>query len=108
MYEPCNQVSNNIAEYIGSLMILQRVVRQDGHHCVLQMDSLLVAVQLNGIWRVLEPDLIPYFRRCRALLRDSRLSGKRIDVVHIYREHNGDADAEANRDADGIHEELNW
>ncbi len=101
-------VSNNIAEYVGALMVLERIVRQGHEHSVLQMDSMLVTMQLRGGWRVAADDLVPYFRKASALLKQIRQQDLQVDFVHIYREFNKDADEKANLGADGMRQQFNW
>ena len=101
-------VSNNVAEYVGALLVLERVARLLHTHSVLQMDSMLVTNQLCGRWRVANADLVPYFRRASALLQHIRQNGSRIDFRHVYREFNKDADAQANLGADGIDAQHDW
>ena len=75
---------------------------------VLQMDSMLVTNQLCGRWHVVASDLVPYFRQANALLNRIRRRGVVIEIVHIYREFNKDADAKANMGADGTDAQHNW
>ncbi len=102
-----DSVSNNIAEYVGAVMVSERIVRTLPADSVLQMDSMLVTNQLCGQWRIIAPDWVPYFRRASALLNRTRRQGSRISFRHIYREFNRDADAKANLGADGTNAEHN-
>ena len=101
-------MSNNVAEYIGALLVLDRIERTSPSHSVLQMDSMLVVNQLQGCWRIIAPDLIPYFRQANALIGRIRQRGLLIEFAHIYREFNKDADAKANLGADGADTQHNW
>ena len=101
-------VSNNIAEYVGAVMVLERIARTLPARSVLQMDSMLVTNQLCGRWHVAASDLVPYFRQANALLNRIRRRGVVIEIVHIYREFNKDADAKANMGADGTNAQHNW
>ena len=103
-----SDVSNNVAEYVGALLVLERVVRMSQQHAVLEMDSMLVTNQLLGKWRVGDTDLVSYFRKASLLLHQIRRQGKQIDIRHVYREFNKDADAKANLGADGITANDNW
>ena len=100
--------TNNVAEYVGALAVLERVHRMPHEHSVLQLDSMLVGQQLSGRWRVVAEDLKPYFRRASALLGAIRQQGRRIDIQHVYREYNKEADAKANLGADGMTHRCNW
>jgi len=101
--------SNNIAEYSALLCILQRVLREAHALTHVQLDSLLVVRQINGAWRCLNPTLQGYWNDCHRLLDSARGQGCRISIDHIYREYNADADALANRGADGESAaSINW
>ena len=103
-----DEATNNVAEYAGALLALERIERTSPAHSVLQMDSMLVTNQLRGCWRVAAPNLVPYFRQANALICRVRQRGLEIDFVHVYREHNKDADAKANQGADGTNAQHNW
>jgi ribonuclease HI len=55
-------------------------------------DSKLVIEQLAGRWRVRQPHLVPLHQRARALLREF----PEVDLEHVRRENNVDADALVN------------
>jgi ribonuclease HI len=57
------------------------------------MDSMLVANQLNGIWKIKNRDLWPIYADIK------ELAGKfeSISYQHVYREHNSAADAMVNQ-----------
>ena len=101
-------VSNNVAEYEGAMLVLEHIERTRPAHSVLQMDSMLVTNQLRDSWRIISPDLVPYFRRANAALTRIRQLWLRIDICHIYREFNKEADAKANLGADGTNAQHNW
>ncbi len=75
---------------------------------MLQMDSMLVTSQLQGRWRIVAPDLIPYFRQARVLINRIRQRGLQLDFGHVYRELHKDADGKANLGADGANDQHNW
>lgn len=100
--------SNNVAEYVGALLVLHRIARVVHERSVLQMDSMLVTNQLCGRWRIVAPDLVPYFREASTLINRIRAQGARVDFEHIYREFNKDADSNANLGADGTHAQHMW
>ena len=60
-------VSNNVAEYYGAIIALERMERFSQGDCVLQMDSMLVTNQLRGRWRIMSSDLVPHYRKTSAL-----------------------------------------
>ena len=75
---------------------------------VIEVDSLLVSKQATAQWRCKSQDLQPYCDRCWSLIEAARQARKGIDIRHIYREFNADADALANKGADGLDDSRNW
>ena len=100
--------SNNEAEYEGVRCVLQRILRTRPVECIARMDSLLVCKQLRGEWQCKADHLKNYFDQCYGLLQRIRLTGIQIDLQHIYREFNKDADHLANLGADGQSSHRNW
>jgi len=100
--------SNNEAEYKGVRCVLRRILRTRPVECVAQMDSLLVCRQLRGEWQCRADHLKAYFDDCYDLLQRIRSAGTRIDLQHIYREFNKDADRLANLGADGQLSHNHW
>ena len=103
-----DQDTNNIAEYNSLLCILLRIGRHPCLQIIVELDSLLVCRQVLGEWRCRSTLLRLYFDRCWDLLSRARSSGKLIQIRHIYKEHNYDADALANLGTDGLSDALNW
>jgi ribonuclease HI len=90
--ERIGNTTNNVAEYealIAGLVAAQqfpsRIVR-------VRADSMLVIEQLCGRWRVKQAHLRPLHARARALL--DRYD--QVDLQHVRREQNADADALVN------------
>ena len=75
---------------------------------VIEVDSSLVSKQATAQWRCKNQDLQPYFDRCWSLIGSARQANKGIEIRHIYREFNADADTLANKGADGLDDALNW
>ena len=105
---PLGNVSNNIAEYEAALDALRRVSRRSEMHVLIEMDSLLVCNQVRGDFAVRTNALRMVFREASRLIHQIRRRGVNLLVRHIFREYNQEADALANRGADGIHESQNW
>jgi ribonuclease HI len=61
-----------------------------------RLDSELVVKQLSGEYRVKHPNLQPLHARAKSLLRRF----ERVDVAHVRRKENADADALVNRALD--------
>ena len=108
MCESLGNVTNNIAEYVAVLCALQRAERLQHHEVVVESDSMLVTRQLRGEWRVMCDQLKPFYRDCMSIMSRVRRVGHVIELRHIYREYNLDADALANRGADGHTDSLMW
>src|SRR3954468_4346222 len=83
------ECSNNEAEYealiFGLLLALSMDIR------VLQAygDSQLIVRQVNGIYEVRKPELVPYYSAARRLMEKFQ----QIEVLHVPRSRNAPADA---------------
>lgn len=88
--------TNNVAEYEGLLMGLERVLRLGGKRLRVESDSQLLVRQLNGLYRVKDEKLKSLHGRALSLLR--QLDAYRI--IHVARERNRLADRLANRAID--------
>jgi len=108
MSKSLGDVSNNVAEYVAAIRALERAERCRHQFAIVEMDSMLVCRQLRGEWRVNFANLKSLFRTAFAVLHRIRSAGSHIEIRHIYREHNVEADAQANRGADGITAHDNW
>jgi ribonuclease HI len=92
--------TNNVAEYAGLLEAL-RIAKQEGATDVeIVSDSELLVKQMNGIYRVKHPNLIPMFNRAKELTRHFR----RFAIKHTLRAGNKDADRLANLGIDRAEE----
>ena len=58
----------------------------------LQIDSMLVARQVNVLWSCKQPSLLPLLENVWSVLRRMRLQGTDVVVEHVYREFNRAAD----------------
>ncbi|MBF4510047.1 MAG: ribonuclease HI family protein [Aeromicrobium sp.] len=89
-------VTNNVAEYEAVIWGL-RAARALGAQTVeLRSDSELVVRQLTGVYRVKNQGLLPLFREAQRLI--GLLS--HVDIIHVRRELNREADALANEAMD--------
>jgi ribonuclease HI len=89
--------TNNEAEYVGLLMSLDHA-RARGHQRICyQLDSLLVANQVSGIWACRSTCLHPYYSDAMRKVSEMEASGVHIIIEHIYREFNTMADKYANK-----------
>jgi len=84
--------TNNVAEYEAVIAGLQAVAELGARVVRVRADSMLVVQQLKGTWKVKNPNLREL--RERALRQLDRFA--EVDVEHVPREHNADADALVN------------
>lgn len=85
--------TNNKAEYQGLRLGMERAREHDVHDLRVFMDSQLVVNQVNGTYKVKNPDLAPVHQEVIAL---SKLFDK-ISFTYVPRELNKLADQEVNR-----------
>ncbi|MFH1593856.1 MAG: ribonuclease HI family protein [Candidatus Omnitrophota bacterium] len=85
--------TNNVAEYTAAIYGLQEALFLRADEVVLNVDSELVAQQLKGEYRVKNVNIKPLFEQALHLI-----SGfKKVDIRHIKREENKEADKLVNR-----------
>ena len=101
-------LTNNIAEYEGSIAALERIEREGHDNTVLEGDSMLVANQISGKFAVRTEALKLYWRVAHGIIERLQARGLKLQVRHIYREFNEDADGQANRGADGVTAQFGW
>jgi ribonuclease HI len=80
--------TNNVAEYRAVIAGLQAARPFEARVVHLRADSMLVIRQLEGVWRVKQPHLRPLHAEAKALL----VSYEVVDLGHVPREQNVDAD----------------
>ena len=95
--EYLGRVTNNVAEYRAMIRGLEEAKRRGWKAIKVFTDSELLARQVNGLYRVLNPNLKALYERVLGLL-----SGfSHWEVTHIPREENREADRLAKRAAQG-------
>jgi ribonuclease HI len=99
--EVLGHATNNVAEYQGVIAGLERARLLGVRRLAVRLDSELVVKQLLGEYRVKNPGLKPLFTRASALCREF----DEIDIQHIRRQENKQADALANAALDAASEE---
>ncbi len=96
LFESLGETTNNVAEYRALLLALRRAKERRADTVEILSDSLLLVQQVNGIFKVRAPHLIPIvsdaIRRARSF--------RRFSIRHIPRERNRKADRLANLGAD--------
>ena len=80
--------TNNVAEYRAVIAGLHAARPYGARVVHLRADSMLVIRQLEGVWRVKQPHLRPLHAEAKALLD----TYEAVDLAHVPREENVDAD----------------
>ncbi len=86
------ETTNNVAEYQALIMGLAEALERGVRVLAVRLDSELIVRQLDGSYRVKAPGLKPLFEKARTLL--GRF--ERVDVAHVPRADNAEADRLAN------------
>ena len=84
--------TNNYAEYMGLILGLAEAVRKGLPNLLVKGDSLLIIKQMQGVYQVNAPHLLPLYQRACILVK--RIG--RVEFEHVYRTANKRADALAN------------
>jgi ribonuclease HI len=84
--------TNNVAEYRAVIAGLEAARAYPSRSIRVRADSMLVVEQLKGRWRVKQDHLRPLHARARALLA----AYDEVDLAHVRREQNVEADALVN------------
>lgn len=94
--------TNNIAEYRAFLHSLTWVSEQISQPTSLEwmLDSLLVVNQINGLWKIKDPELKKIAVECVIKLKELKNQGFSWTVKHIPRSENFMADALVNQALD--------
>jgi ribonuclease HI len=90
--EYIGETTNNVAEYRALIAGLEAAAATPARMVRVRGDSKLVIEQVAGRWRVKQPHLRPLHAKVRDLLSQY----EQIDLAHVRREYNGDADALVN------------
>jgi len=90
--------TNNVAEYRALIAGLEAAAPFGARRVRVRADSLLVVQQLKGLWKVKQPHLRPLHEQARRLL--ARYAD--VDLRHVPREQNVDADALVNAALDAV------
>src|SRR5271155_5215285 len=84
--------TSNFAEYTALIRGLSAAKVLKAAKVSVKADSELVVRQINGIYKVKSPDLLPLYRQAIALMEQIG----NVTVTHVYREGNTRADELAN------------
>jgi ribonuclease HI len=88
--------TNNVAEYRALLLGLERALERGVRRLEVRADSELLIKQLLGKYRVKNEGLRPLFERATELIRRF----ESVELLHVRREHNVEADRLANQGID--------
>jgi len=87
------RATNNLAEYTALLTLLKRVRGIDCQRLIVHSDSELMVRQLNGEYRIKNPEIGKYYKEIQDILRTIPFA---IEIKHVSRETNYEADQLAN------------
>lgn len=90
--ERIGETTNNVAEYRALIAALEAARAYPARVMRVRGDSLLVIEQLSGTWKVRQPHLQTLHAQALALLDDY----DEVDLAHVPREQNVDADSLVN------------
>ncbi|MCF6158470.1 MAG: ribonuclease HI family protein [wastewater metagenome] len=90
------RTTNNVAEYRAMILAAQKAIEYHAKKVIFKTDSELLVRQLNGIYQVKSPNILPLYHELMALLRKI----PDWEARHVFREKNARADALANRGID--------
>ena len=90
--------TNNVAEYRALIAGLEAAREFPARRAVIRGDSMLVLKQVEGAWRVKQAHLRPLLDEVRALL----VGYEHVDLAHVRREQNADADLLVNAALDAL------
>ena len=88
--------TNNVAEYKALIAGLEAVAHLRARVVHVRADSLLVIKQLRGEWKVKHTNIKPLYTEARTLLAEYEI----VDLQHVRRELNTEADALVNQALD--------
>lgn len=86
------EATNNVAEYTGLVLALEKALEMGFKHVDVKMDSELVVRQMIGQYKVKNEGLIPLFERAYRL----SLKFRSFSISHVRRAENKAADRLAN------------
>lgn len=98
--EECGKLgntTNNVAEYTALVRALERAAELQADTLDIKSDSELLVKQMNGEYKVRNANLLPLYEEANRLRRQF----KQVDLTHVYRTENKDADRLCNEALDG-------
>ncbi len=98
------RTTNNVAEYAALIAALTFAARHGITQLTLFSDSQLLVRQLSGAYRVKAPHLVPIFLKVLQLRRQM----ERLEIHHVPRHQNQEADRLANQAIDQRLKPPDW
>jgi ribonuclease HI len=96
LYGYLERATNNVAEYKALIHALRYAQSRGARRLKIFSDSELVVRQMNGVYKVKHPDMIPLHREARSLTG----AFEAVSLDHVRREQNCEADRLANQAMD--------
>jgi len=87
--QPIGEATNNIAEYTALIYALQEALILRADEVYVKSDSELMCRQVQGIYKVKDPNIRSLFDQVQHLIRGFRS----FHIDHVLRQNNKDADA---------------
>ena len=85
--------TNNYAEYTGMIEGMKKAIEMNITKLTVKGDSMLAIKQMNGIYKVNSPNILPLYNIAKELQKKFT----EISFIHIYREYNMRADELSNQ-----------
>ncbi len=95
--ETIGEATNNVAEYKALLLLLKTAQQQAVTSLEVRSDSELLVKQINGEYRVKNPDLLTLYNEAQDLIKGF----EHFEIHHIRREQNKRTDQLCNEALDG-------
>ena len=87
-----NKITNNVAEYSGLILGLEKAQALNINRLHVKGDSMLAIKQLRGEFKVSSPSIAPFYHTAKRIEKQIGC----VTYEHIYREYNKRADELAN------------
>ena len=87
-----NKITNNVAEYSGLILGLEKALALNINRLHVKGDSMLAIKQLRGEFKVSSPSIAPFYHTAKRIEKQIGC----VTYEHIYREYNKRADQLAN------------
>lgn len=87
-----NKITNNVAEYSGLILGLEKALALNINRLHVKGDSMLAIKQLRGEFKVSSPSIAPFYHTAKRIEKQIGC----VTYEHIYREYNKRADELAN------------